>query len=162
MPRKPAARPATKAHPLFVKGGRGERLWSEVTTAHPSLDVSRLVLLEEACRCADRLDELDSVIQGKGVLNLMRFRVRDVFSDEEERNVSVEVKFDQVLGEARQQQNVFKQLIVSLRLPDAEGQQPQRRGARGAYQTGGAPAEPGGAPSDLNTLREGLRLVDGG
>jgi hypothetical protein len=41
---------------------------------------------------------------------------------------------DGVLSEARQQQNVLKQLLVSLRLPDAgTGARPQYRGARGAY-----------------------------
>jgi hypothetical protein len=160
MPRKPAARPAPKPHPSFVKGGRGERLWSEVTTAHPTLDATRLVILEEACRCADRLDELDSIIQGRGVLHLMRFRMRDLFSDEEERNVSVEVRFDSALGEARQQQNVFKQLLVSLRLPDTEGQQPQRRGARGAYQTGGSPSSSDAAPPAGGLKRFGV--FDGG
>lgn len=90
---------------------------------------------------ADRLDELDRIIQGKGVLRLMRFRLEDVFEDADEKRTVVEVKFNSVLAEARQQQNVLKQLLVALRLPDVEGVRPQKRGARGAYQTGGAASE---------------------
>lgn len=121
-------------------GLRGSRLWAEIVEVH-ELDPSQRVLLEESCRSADRLDELDSIIQGKGVLNLMRFRVADIFDDGEgEKNVRVEVKFDAVLGEARQQQTVLKQLLASLRLPDAAtGKKPQRRdGARGSYTPGGS------------------------
>lgn len=110
---------------------RGKRLWREITEAHV-LDSVQVAVLEECCRSADRLDELDSIIQGKGVLNLMRFRLQGIDFDDAE--ATVEVKFDSVLGEARQQQNVFKQLLVSLRLPDAAGVKPQQRGARGAYK----------------------------
>lgn len=85
---------------------------------------------------ADRLDELHSIIQGKGVLRLMQFRLDDVFEDDDEKRTVVEVKFQSVLSEARQQQNVFKQLVASLRLPDAEGARPQKRGSRGAYAPG--------------------------
>ena len=61
---------------------------------------------------SDRLDELDSIIQGKGVLDLMQFRVPHAVGDQGA--VTVEVKFDNVLGEARQQQNVLRQLLVTL------------------------------------------------
>lgn len=71
------------------------------------------VLALEACRAADRLDELDRVIQGKGVLNLMQFRIPHAFESGDE-SVTVEVKFDNVLSEARQQQNVLRQLVVTL------------------------------------------------
>ncbi len=117
--------------------GRGRRLWREITTAH-ELDSVQVVMLEECCRSADRLDELDSIIHGKGVLELMRFRVPDAVDDDGV--VTVEVKFDSVLSEARQQQNVFKQLLVSLRLPDEAGKKPQQRGARGAYAPSGEKA----------------------
>ena len=88
---------------------RGDRLWAELNEAH-TLDPMQQVILQEACRVADRLDSLDARI-GAGD--------------------------DAALTEARQQQNVMKQLLVSLRLPDAKGQRPQQRGARGAYAKGG-------------------------
>ena len=93
---------------------RGKRLWEQVTEAH-SLDPVGFVLLEEACRQADRLDTLDRRIRRGG-----------------ERG-------DAAMKEARQQQNVLKQLLVSLRLPDAEGERPQKRGARGAYKASESP-----------------------
>lgn len=113
---------------------RGTRLWTQITDDQ-LLDPVQLVILEEACRTADRLDELDRIIHGKGVLELMRFRVCD------DEGSIVEVKFDNVLSEARQQQNVMKQLLVSLRLPDAQtGKRPQNRGtSRGAYDTSKTP-----------------------
>lgn len=79
-------------------------------------DYGRYALLVEAARMADRLDELDNIIQGKGVLNLMQFRVLDkeINPDHEELNINVEVKFQNVLTEARQQQNTFRQMITDL------------------------------------------------
>lgn len=85
---------------------RGRRLWQEINEGH-ELDPMQKVLLEEACRSADRLDMLDGMVR--------------------EGN-------EAALAEARQQQNVFKQLLASLRLPDASGARPQQRGgARGSY-----------------------------
>jgi len=77
------------------------------------------VLALEACRAADRLDELDRVIAGKGVLNLMRFR--GVVDGDEP---VVVVKFDGVLGEARQQQNALRQMLITLGVgaPVAKGE----------------------------------------
>lgn len=92
-------------------GPRGMRLWNEITTEH-ELDPVQVVLLEECCRSSDRLDELNGAIQGEDVVGLVQ---------------------EKVLAEARQQQNVLKQLLVSLRLPDAAGKRPQLRGARGSY-----------------------------
>ena len=123
----------------LASGGR--TLWRAICEAHEDLDPTQLVQLEEACRAKDRLDELDSIIHGKGVLNLMRFRLHDLFCDEEERNVSVEVKFDSVITQANATANLLKQLLAALRLPDEEGRRPQYRGARGAQ----APSVPGGA-----------------
>lgn len=88
---------------------RGQRLWSDIADEH-DLDPAQRILLEEACRIADRLDSLD---------------VRIADGD------------DAAMTEARQQQNVMKQLLVSLRLPDAAGKRPQLRSARGAYKKAG-------------------------
>ena len=122
--------------PQNAARGRGKKLWDEITEAH-ELDPSQRVILEEACRCADRLDQLDDVIAGKGVLQLMHFRHMIERDTDDERHIVLTV--DGALSEARQQQNVLKQLLVSLRLPEqATGKRPQQRGARGAYQTGGA------------------------
>lgn len=78
----------------------------------------------EACRTADRLEELDSIIQGKGVLELMRFRRMDHNGNgSPEDPIVIEVKFDNVLGEARQQQNGLRQLLTTLSAMSRDGEQ---------------------------------------
>lgn len=69
----------------------------------------------EACRTADRLDELDRIIAGKGVLQLMKFRLTpDWWDDEGDRHVHVEVGFQSVLSETRQQQGRLAKLLEDL------------------------------------------------
>ena len=81
-------------------GERGMALW----VALSGDDVARNALVLESARLADRLDELDNIIQGKGVLNLMQFRLHlDERDEDGDRNINVEVKFAAPLAEARQQ-----------------------------------------------------------
>lgn len=82
-------------------------------------DEARHVLAVEAGRIVQRLDELDNIIQGKGVLDLMRFRVLDNYLEDGSPELKVTVSFDNVLGEARQQANVLRQMLVTLGLGDA-------------------------------------------
>ena len=91
-------------------GERGSALWEALSGA----DVARNGLVLEAARLADRLDELDSVIQGKGVLNLMQFRVIDKEVNDDSLNINVEVKFQNVLSEARQQATAFAGILRAL------------------------------------------------
>jgi hypothetical protein len=108
-------------------GPRGAALWVAVTDSHP-LAAAESEILAEACRCADRLERLDEYLTGDDLswLDLEKMR-----RDDHEVRVTV----DAALSEARQQQNILKQLIASLRLPDeATGKKPQHRGARGAYK----------------------------
>lgn len=140
----------TRTRAALPKTERGKRLWDEITEVH-ELSPEQRVVLEEACRCADRLDQLDGIIAGRGVLELLRLRHMDGQDTEDERHIVMTV--DGVLAEARQQQTVFKQLLAALRLPDeATGKRPQQRGgARGAYKpTGGAGA---GKVSSLERAR---------
>ena len=115
---------------------RGRRTWKDL--AVEGMPAEQRLLLEEVCRTADRLDELDRVIQGKGVLELLRFRLEldDVLEDP---RATVKVSFDSVLSEARQTQNVFKQMLVTVRQL-APGEKPQGRGSRGAYDKSSSPA----------------------
>jgi hypothetical protein len=108
-------------------GPRGAALWESVTSLH-DLPAPELEILTEACRCADRLERLDEQLTGDDMswLDLEKMR-----RDDTEYRVIV----DAALSEARQQQNILKQLIASLRLPDeVTGKKPQHRGARGAYK----------------------------
>ena len=124
-------------------GPGGQALWDGITEAHPDLDPQQKVQLTEACRMKDRLDEFDRIIQGKGVLNLMQFRLElDEFIDDP--RATVTVKFDGVIDKANSTANAMKQLLAAMRLPDANGRKPQQRGgARGTYgaQTPGGKGE---------------------
>ena len=118
----------------------GQALWHGIADVF-ELMPEQLVQLEEACRAKDRLDEFDRIIQGKGVLNLMRFRVLGITEDDDERQMTVLVKFDDVIARSNATANLLKQLLAALRLPDEDGRRPQFRGARGAH----APKTPGGS-----------------
>lgn len=94
-------------------GDRGLSIWEVLKSG----DKSRDALVVEAARAADRLNELDNIIQGKGVLELMQFRVLNREFDEDnadQLNINVEVKFQNVLSEARQQQLAFASLIEKI------------------------------------------------
>ncbi|WP_324644165.1 hypothetical protein [Pseudarthrobacter sp. LT1] len=92
-------------------GERGSALWEELS----GKDVARNALVLEAARLADRLDELDNIIQGNGVLNLMQFRLHlDEIDDDGDRNINVEVKFAAPLAEARQQAIAFATILTKL------------------------------------------------
>lgn len=92
----------------FGLGERGLEIWKALKTG----EVARDALVLEAARTADRLNELDSIIQGKGVLDLMQFRLE--FPEGDDEPYSVEVKFQNVLSEARQQQLAFAGLIDKI------------------------------------------------
>ena len=134
----------------FGPGGRA--LWSAVTSAH-DLDEVQRVQLTEACRMKDRLDEFDQIIQGKGVLNLMRFRMEDIDAMADEPSATVVVKFDGVIDKANATANAMKQLLAAMRLPDAAtGKRPQQRGgARGSY---GAQTPGGATVSSIERARQ--------
>lgn len=109
----------------------GRRLWDALTDE--STPEARLALILEASRTVDRLDELDNVIHGKGVLDLMRFRVLDRAIDDRVQTIHVRVEFSQVLAEARQQGAALKALLAEI-----------------AKQTDDAPTPGPAAPSDLD------------
>lgn len=72
-------------------------------------DAAVALIVQEACRISDRLDALDAIITGKAEwIELMRFRMR--LADD----VIVEVKFDNVLAEARQQASALRGLMSQL------------------------------------------------
>ncbi|PWR08586.1 hypothetical protein DKT68_15330 [Micromonospora acroterricola] len=104
------------------------------------------VILEEACRIADRLDTLDQVLSGDAS-GWMRLKQSQDGSE-------VTVTLDNALSEARQQANVLKQLVASLRIPDeVSGKRPQQRGgSRGAYRPSAAKSA-----GTVTSLRDRLR-----
>lgn len=126
-------------------GARGRRLWREMQEL-TDFNPAERVILEEACRIADRLDTLDRVLAGDAS-GWMRLKAS-------EDGTEVTVTVDNALSEARQQANVLKQLVASLRLPDEKtGTRPQQRGgARGAYKASAAKAA--GTVSSLDLARQ--------
>ena len=136
---------------LSSLGAGGRRLWKAITDDH-DLDATQRVQLIEACRAKDRLDDMDEIIQGKGVLELLRFRRMDqsACGHDDDEPVRIQVQFDDVISRANATANLMKQLLAALRLPDeATGKRPQYRGARGAQ----APSVPGGKVSSLERAR---------
>lgn len=100
---------------VFGLGERGQALFGELSDGSAARDALAL----EAARLADRLDELDRIIHGDGVLNLMQFRLD--FPEGDDEPFVVEVKFQNVLAEARQQALALNQIVQKLGV--AEGRQ---------------------------------------
>jgi hypothetical protein len=96
---------APKPPPELKRAGRD--LWTSIVSRY-ELEHHEEVLLHQACRIKDRLDELAK---------------------------RIDKSFDaRLLTEERHQEIAFTRLYASLRLPDSNGHRPQRRGAaRGAY-----------------------------
>lgn len=94
-------------------GARGASLWESLARTAGTPD-GELAL--EACRTADRLEHLDRIILGKGVLDLLTFRLDLDTEGDDGRNVNVRVGFSDVMAEARQQQNNLRQMLVTLGL----------------------------------------------
>ena len=147
----------SKPKPPSGLASGGRTLWREVVKDH-DLDVVQLVTLTEACRLKDRLDDMDEIVQGKGVLELLRFRRMDqgACGHDDDEPVTIQVKFDDVISRANATANQMKQMLAALRLPDVEtGARPQQRGgARGAYK-------PGGKASTVSSL-DRARAAKGG
>lgn len=90
-------------------GRRGQALWDECT-ADQEYDAAGRVLLEEACRIADRLDRLEALIAGDD-----REWARIEFTVRGDRK-EVRLVFDDALAEARQQANALRQIVTTLKL----------------------------------------------
>jgi hypothetical protein len=95
--------PVTRDEEPF--GPRGARLWSEMNG--DKLAGGQRVLLEEACRTADRLDRFNALEAGD-LEALLRFRLSDDGAE-------VTVTVDGVVSEARQQALALKQILAELR-----------------------------------------------
>jgi len=124
-------------------GPVGQVLFDDLSAAVIRHSTATKALILEAARAADRLADLDDIIDGKDVLGLLRFNLND-----DEGNIA-EVKFDAVMAEARQQQANFGNLMKTI-LPNLDEQAGQakerdvldeiahRRSARGAGTSSGS------------------------
>jgi hypothetical protein len=111
--------------PVEGFGPRGSRLWRDMTAEAARMSPAELVLLEEACRTADRLDRLDAFLTGRQDAWL-RFHARN------EDGSIVRVVVDRALSEVRQQQDTLRGIVADL---------VRKQGAK-------APEEPEASPSD--------------
>ena len=103
---------------------RGKRLWASMLTQHPGMSEAEREVALEACRVADRLERLDRVC-----------RVSEPVIETDKGGLITHPAF----AEARQQANLLKQLVASLRLPEpASGRRPQARPGGGVNQPKGS------------------------
>jgi hypothetical protein len=107
-PRKAAPR-----SPIEDLKPRGSALWKTLGQIEGT---SAGAIALEACRTADRLDELDSIISGKGVLQLLMFRLKLDLAElaEDAAEVKIKIEVSNVLAEARQQATALKNLLTEL------------------------------------------------
>jgi hypothetical protein len=99
-------------HETTGLGPRGQEFY-EALTVGVQVPAERRALVMEAARMADRLEELNDVIAGKGVLKLMHFRVPHALNPETG-VIRVEMSVDHVMGEVRQLQLAFERLARSV------------------------------------------------
>jgi hypothetical protein len=92
-----------------VKGERGARLWADMAD---ELGPAHRVLLEEACRIADRLDRLDALLEGRQDSWLHLAGEGD--------GTQVRVVVDGLLAETRQQATALRGLVAELRAVDSK------------------------------------------
>lgn len=88
-------------------------MWEQM---HEGLGPAQLVLLQEACRMADRLDRLDAVLEGR---DWVSFQVGEGVTE-------VTVTVDRALSEARQQATALKQLVAELRQSSPKAASPPK------------------------------------
>lgn len=100
-PKNPASRPARPAD----LGARGGRLWDEM--AGLKLSPTHVLLLERACRKADRLERMDAQLKGREWLELIDVPNTD--------GGVVRVIVDRVLSEIRQTEVALKLDVAELR-----------------------------------------------
>lgn len=89
-------------------------MWESLTVGR-DYDAAWAVLIEEACRIADRLDKMHALLSG----DIESWaRIEDDYSGGGSHKEIVLI-FDDALAEARQQANALRQIVTSLKLGTA-------------------------------------------
>jgi hypothetical protein len=99
-------------------------MW-ESLSAGREFDAAWAVLIEEACRIADRLEKLDLLLRGD--VDTWA-RIEDDYTGGGSHKEIVLV-FDDALAEARQQANALRQIVTSLKLGQASEKSTGKRSA---------------------------------
>ncbi|MGX4657092.1 hypothetical protein ACWCHM_26085 [Micromonospora sp. SCSIO 07396] len=123
-------------------GSRGLRLWQQVAAEPGELKPSERVLLEEACRVADRLDVIDRILRGDEDAWMRLHSANDDGS-------IVKVVLNQALAEARQQQIALKTLLAELRQSRSAGGKQPAGGRKAPTAGSGGGGVGGGGITDL-------------
>ena len=121
--KKPAGRRST-VKAVEIIPTRGQKLY-EAMIAYGPWDESQRVLLEEACRIADRLDKLDAQLETQSAW--FNFSV-----DLDGGYAEVTVTCDRVLSEARLQAVALKSIVAELR----QGRKPASVPTKGGGSVG--------------------------
>ena len=108
----------------------GRRLYREL---EPGRTPAQLAMLLEACRIADRLEELNGLLLARRpswVRLSMPRRAGDWLDDPDHDHISVElvVSVDGLLAESRQQALVYRQLLLAVTADGAAGAKPMPKG----------------------------------
>lgn len=124
---------------------RGRALWANCLTRDTTLGDSenpQRVVLHEACRMADQLDQLAALVTRDG----------PILTDSKGR-----LSANPAVKAAHQGQALLARLLASLRMPDAAGKRPQRRGAP-RFQA----LAPQPRAGTLSSLERARRRAEGG
>lgn len=98
----------------------GAKLW-ESTLEQYELSDAELAILEEACRCRDRIKQLDRVLDEQGVMA----------------ESSQGIRVHPALTEVRQQRLLLARLMATLSIPPLDDDAlPAARKSRGVYRRG--------------------------
>lgn len=131
-------------------GERGARLWQDMDG--DKLAPGQRVLLEEACRIADRLDQLDALLRGEADVWA---RITLPKGDDSE----LVLRVDAAMSEARQHATALKQLVAELRAAAVPakpaGQQPPSGGEQEQQR------RPGGVLDITSRIQEKLQGTAG-
>lgn len=112
---------------------RGEQLTADLE-AERVLSPAERTLAQEAGRLADRLDRLDRYLSDR---EWLQFEVAPYST---EKTVTVVVKLDRVMAEARQQQDTFRGMVGELRQSSSAGKKAEiSQGRSGSAPTPTAP-----------------------
>src|SRR5918997_6346817 len=93
-------------------GAAGRALFKSINDAF-ELEAHEQAVLGQLVRVADRISDLDSIVDAEGVM--------------------VDGRAHPALVESRLQRVTLARLLTALRLPDVQNVRPQRRGIRGVY-----------------------------
>ena len=93
-------------------GSRGTAYRDSIIGDATDVPAAKEQLVIEGARMADRLEKMNDIIAGKGVVELLRFRLKSPMDDEG--LVTVEMSIDNIMAEARQLQAGFERLTKTL------------------------------------------------